>query len=415
MSYETDNRTFEEAKPSASGTHNSEQKSEKFNDDPTNLIVNYLPVYFTESHLKELFSQYGQIESLIVMYNKHDYRKKSKGYGFVKFSNSEEAAAAIKGVDGTRVANKTIKVSVARPGRARRSSNVFVSRLPVSWRDEDLRQAFKEWGHIVECRVLTFGDGVSRRCGFVRYDSDEQAKLAMLQMKNYRPSPHDAPLKVNLSVNHSTDAQANAFEKELALHLSDYDYMHGVPFRHPEFRYRDEMHHGMSRWDDDYIPPYGARVPDFAAMMHDPMVHAQFGGGREYPPSFHPEDYGYPDMDRTFGRQSGRNFHKWNRDAKPYTPLNSDSNACVGGESEKCETDSRLFVQNLPAFYEESHVKQLFSSYGTIANVTIQRDRHGKSIQCGFVNFTKAQHANSAFEALNGMMLSTQTLVIHVM
>merc|ERR1712038_1505820 len=112
----------------------------------------------------------------------------------------------------------TIKVSVARPGRARRSSNVFVSRLPVTWKDADLHNAFSEFGHIVECRVLTFGDGVSRRCGFVRYDSDEEAKLAMNKMKNYRPTPRDAPLQVNLSVNHSPDARHQNMEKEMALH-----------------------------------------------------------------------------------------------------------------------------------------------------------------------------------------------------
>jgi len=192
-------------------------------------------------------------------------------------------------------------------------------------------------------------------------------------------------------------------------------------------------------------------MTDFAAMMHDPMGNVPFGGGRDYVPPFHPEDYGYPDylrgpmgpgpMEKDFSMQ-GRPFvlsqHKdqpllskkksfsidynsWNRDAKPYTPTKSTNTtaavACAGGSdaNTKVENGTRLFVQNLPEFYEESHLKQLFSSYGEITKVTIQRDRHGKSIKCGFVNFTVADHASNALEALNGVMLSTQTLVIHVM
>lgn len=428
----------EEGSTSSSGNGSMEKSSKQtkpYNDDPTNLIVNYLPVYFTEEHLRELFSQYGHIESLIVMYNKHDYRKKSKGYGFVKFSNGVEAAAAIKGVDGTRIANKTIKVSIARPGRARRSSNVFVSRLPVSWGDEDLAKAFAEFGHIVECRVLTFGDGVSRRCGFVRYDSDEEAKLAMNKMKNYRPTPRDAPLQVNLSVNHSPDARN--MEKEMSMnHGRDHmDFM-------PSWMSRSEMYNsamhggrGSSRFDDDFMfGPPSSRM-DFASMMHDPMVHMSFGGSRGMPPpdmGFFPDDYGshyggsdygphrgsagmgHPDT-MEFSKQ-GRSDYGWgsrNGESRFESQKSASPPNCAGGS--KSESGARLFVQNLPEFYEESHLKQLFSSYGEIRNTTIQRDRHGKSIQCGFVSFDQTENANNALEALDGVMLSTQTLVIHVM
>jgi len=422
-----------------------------YNDDPTNLIVNYLPVYFTEEHLRELFSQYGHIESLIVMYNKHDYRKKSKGYGFVKFSNGDEAAAAIKGVDGTRIANKTIKVSIARPGRARRSSNVFISRLPVSWGDEDLEKAFREFGHIVECRVLTFGDGVSRRCGFVRYDSDEEAKLAMNKMKNYRPTPRDAPLQVNLSVNHSPDARN--MEKEMAMnhgHGRDHmDYMPSWMSRSEMFNSAMHGGRGFSRFDDDFMFGPSTSRMDFASMMHDPMSHMPFGGGRGMPPpdmGFFPDDYGshyggsdygpprgsagmgHPDTMEFSkqGRSRGSNpradhlkkDYGWgsrNGESRFESQKSNSPPNCAGGSSSKSESGARLFVQNLPEFYEESHLKQLFSSYGEIKNTTIQRDRHGKSIQCGFVSFSQTDDANNALEALDGVMLSTQTLVIHVM
>lgn len=433
---------------SGSSTHGMPEETKqngkkRYNDDPTNLIVNYLPVYFTEDHLRELFSQYGHIESLIVMYNKHDYRKKSKGYGFVKFSKGEEAAEAIKGVDGTRVANKTIKVSIARPGRARRSSNVFVSRLPVNWKDEDLQRAFSEFGHIVESRVLTFGDGVSRRCGFVRYDSDEEAKRAMNSMKNYRPTPRDAPLQVNLSVNHSPDARHQNMDKDMAMNQrSDpFDFM--PPWMGHGDMYNRPMPRGPRYDEDDYM--YGGRMGgrmDYAGFMQDPMSNAPFSGKRmsSNDAVFFPDDYGssygghgdygprqntqnsmdHPDK-KEFSMQGHQEYTTWNNrnfdsyDYKKSSHKTQESITCAGGSASNNEGGTRVFVQNLPEFYEESHLKQLFSSYGEITEVTIQRDRNGKSMQCGFVVFDVSSHANSAHEALDGVMLSTQTLVIHVM
>jgi len=426
-----------------SGTPSHEEKR-PFQDDPTNLIVNYLPVYFTEDHLRELFSQYGHIESLIVMYNKHDFRKKSKGYGFVKFASGHEAAAAIKGVDGTRIANKTIKVSVARPGRARRSSNVFVSRLPVSWKDADLHNAFKPFGHIVECRVLTFGDGVSRRCGFVRYDSDDEAKLAMKRMKQHRPTPRDAPLQVNLSVNHSPDAreiERRAFEKELAMrHRDPLDFMSPWMRRSDFYSSSSAMHRLSPYDDDDFMLPAGRRGMmdgplDYAPLMHDafPSHHAPPPRGGPYFPEdygsnstgagpyggdYHPPIRGMNPNSKEFV-PSGKSDYGWNAsvETKPKYMKNSSDEpiACAGGISTKAQAGLRLFVQNLPDFYDESHLKQLFSSYGEITDVTIQKDRRGNSIRCGFVNFTASDHATNAIEALDGVMLSTQTLVIHSM
>jgi len=90
-----------------------------------------------------------------------------------------------------------------------------------------------------------------------------------------------------------------------------------------------------------------------------------------------------------------------------------DSSASTTSADEK--EGSRLFVQNLPTFYEESHLTQLFSSYGEITAATVQRDKKGKSIGTAFVTFRKNEDALRAIEALDEVMLSTQTLKIRQM
>jgi hypothetical protein len=274
----------------------------------------------------------------------------------------------------------------------------------------------------------------------VRYDSDEEAKRAMNGMKNYRPTPRDAPLQVNLSVNHSPDARHQNMEKELALNpRSDpFDFMppwmgHGDMF--------DRSMPRVPRYDeDDYM--YGGRMGggmDFAGFMQDPMSNMPFSGKRmPHDTGYFPEDYGssfggdygprqnsrnsmdHPDT-KEFAMQGRQEYTTWNNqsvdsfDYKKSSHKTKTSNPCAGGSASKSEGGTRVFIQNLPGFYEETHLKQLFSSYGEISEVTIQRDRNGKSMQCGFVVFNVSSHANSAHEALDGVMLSTQTLVIHVM
>jgi RNA recognition motif-containing protein len=129
----------------------------------------------------------------------------------------------------------------------------------------------------------------------------------------------------------------------------------------------------------------------------------------------------HPDK-KEFSMQGRQEYTTWNNpnfddsyDYKKSSHKTQASVPCAGGSASNNEGGTRVFVQNLPEFYEESHLKQLFSSYGEITDVTIQRDRNGKSMQCGFVVFDVSSHANSAHEALDGVMLSTQTLVIHVM
>ena len=63
-----------------------------------NLIVNYLPPGFTENQLKELFCEYGDLESVKLMKDK--ITKVSLGYGFIKFVKEEQALKALEALNG---------------------------------------------------------------------------------------------------------------------------------------------------------------------------------------------------------------------------------------------------------------------------------------------------------------------------
>jgi len=138
-------------------------------EDLTKLIVNYLPDEVTETVLYNLFVNYGEIESVRVM---RDRCGQPKGYGFVKFAKENSAAEAIRNLVGVMIGHKRIKVDYCRPGGPRNLANLFVGSLPEEYKEEDLVELFQDFAPIIDARILRDHQNKSKRCGFVRLDSD---------------------------------------------------------------------------------------------------------------------------------------------------------------------------------------------------------------------------------------------------
>ncbi|KDQ21271.1 hypothetical protein BOTBODRAFT_81903, partial [Botryobasidium botryosum FD-172 SS1] len=64
-----------------------------------------------DEDLREAFSAYGQVQDAIVIMDRETGR--SRGFGFVTFSNANEADAAIQGLDNQDLGGRTIKVNLA--------------------------------------------------------------------------------------------------------------------------------------------------------------------------------------------------------------------------------------------------------------------------------------------------------------
>jgi cold-inducible RNA-binding protein len=77
------------------------------------LYVGNLPYSFGDSDLQQAFSPFGTVASAKVMMDRDSGR--SKGFGFVEMSTSEEAQAGIKGVNGQQHDGRGLVVNEARP------------------------------------------------------------------------------------------------------------------------------------------------------------------------------------------------------------------------------------------------------------------------------------------------------------
>jgi cold-inducible RNA-binding protein len=82
------------------------------------LYVGNLSKQVTDAQLNDLAVPFGKLISANVATEKSS--GESKGFGFVEFTNDDEARAAITGLDGRDVHGQALKVNEAKPRPAQR-------------------------------------------------------------------------------------------------------------------------------------------------------------------------------------------------------------------------------------------------------------------------------------------------------
>jgi len=77
------------------------------------LYVGNLAYSVRDDDLQQQFTAFGHVQSAKVMMERDTGR--SKGFGFVEMSSSDEAEAAIRGMHGKNMGGRDLTVNVARP------------------------------------------------------------------------------------------------------------------------------------------------------------------------------------------------------------------------------------------------------------------------------------------------------------
>jgi RNA recognition motif-containing protein len=84
-----------------------------------NIFVGNLSFNTSEDELRKIFEPYGTVDRVSILTDRETGR--SRGFGFVEMTNSEEGDKAIAGLNGSQVGGRTINVNEARP-KAERAS-----------------------------------------------------------------------------------------------------------------------------------------------------------------------------------------------------------------------------------------------------------------------------------------------------
>lgn len=84
----------------------------------TNLYVGNLSYNTTEDALRNLFQEYGEIESVKLITDR--YTGRSRGFAFVEMASEQEAQEAISALNGKSIDGRELRVDKAKPKTADR-------------------------------------------------------------------------------------------------------------------------------------------------------------------------------------------------------------------------------------------------------------------------------------------------------
>ena len=77
------------------------------------LYVGNLPWSATEDQIRNLFSQYGTVNSVNLVTDRETGR--ARGFGFVEMEESNAAASAVEALDNTSYEGRNLRVNEAQP------------------------------------------------------------------------------------------------------------------------------------------------------------------------------------------------------------------------------------------------------------------------------------------------------------
>ncbi|XP_052005584.1 LOW QUALITY PROTEIN: heterogeneous nuclear ribonucleoprotein A0, like [Xyrauchen texanus] len=167
------------------------------------LFVGGLNVQTTDEGLRRHFEQYGQLTDCVVVMNQPLQR--SRCFGFVTYSSTEEADAAMSGrphvVDGNTVDLKraVAREDAGRPEALAKVKKIFIGGLKDDIEDEHLSEYFCQFGAIEKAQVITDKDtGKKRGFGFVYFEDNDSADKAVV-MKFHTVSGHKVEVKKALT------------------------------------------------------------------------------------------------------------------------------------------------------------------------------------------------------------------------
>lgn len=194
----------------------------------TNVYVKNLPQTYDETKFVAMFQQFGTITSQKLV----QFTEEGKtNYGFVNFSSSQEAKAAVDAMNNFQPEGFEKKLFVTRAQKKEERKkelkdrfdqikadralkyhgvNLYVKNLSDSITDEKLTNLFVECGEITSAKVMLDENGVSKGFGFVCFHAPESAMTAISTKNGVMVD--DKPLYVAMAQRRA-DRQATIQEK----------------------------------------------------------------------------------------------------------------------------------------------------------------------------------------------------------
>ncbi|XP_073469724.1 heterogeneous nuclear ribonucleoprotein A1 isoform X2 [Aquarana catesbeiana] len=167
------------------------------------LFIGGLSFETTDESLRNHFEQWGALTDCVVM--RDPGSKRSRGFGFVTYANTEEVDAAMNArphrVDGRMVEPKRAvsREDSQRPGAHLTVKKIFVGGIKEDTEESHLRDYFEQYGKIEAVEIMTDRtNGKKRGFAFVTFEDHDSVDKIVIQ-KYHTINDHNCEVRKALS------------------------------------------------------------------------------------------------------------------------------------------------------------------------------------------------------------------------
>lgn len=355
----------------------------------SSLYVGDLDREATEASLYELFSQVGPVASIRVC--RDAVTRRSLGYAYVNYNSALDPVAAERALDAlnyTEVNGKPIRIMWShRDPQIRKSSvgNIFIKNLDKSIDNKALHDTFSQFGTILSCKVATDATGQSKGYGFVHFETEEGANLAIEKVNGMQLADkvvYVGPFLKRQERSTGDNKYTNVYVKNLADDVDD-DGLRKLAEEFGEVQSAVIMRDGSGKSKCFGFINYSE--PEAAGKAVEELTGREVAGKSLY---------------------AGRAQKKAEREAM----LRSQFEEKRAERVQKYQ-GMNLYIKNLHDDITDDQLREEFAPFGSITSAKVMEEK-GKSKGFGFVCYTSHEEATRAVTEMNGKMLKGKPLYV---
>ncbi|XP_042066789.1 polyadenylate-binding protein 2-like isoform X2 [Salvia splendens] len=324
----------------------------------------------------------------------------SKCFGFVNFENAEDAARAVKSLNGQTFGKTKWYVGRYQNKHQRQlelkhhlefvknafdnGSNLYVKNLDCSIDDEKLKELFSEFGSVMSCKVLRDEKGNSRNIGYVAFSSVKEASDALSGMNG--KVLVDKPLCIAIAQRkEDRRAPLQNLGKENGHKAPSETFSSGGDSHSCIITKEDASAHSI---DYGSVQVFGEVTGQEAIGEHDSIIEKLSNVTMKLNGLVGELNGIVRELNGLL--LNGKQVHMESSLTKQMELLVDKANSTI------------VFVKNFGQSTTEEDLKKTFGKLGSVTDAGVMRNEDGASKSFGFVKFKNAQDAARAVQSLNG-------------
>lgn len=345
----------------------------------------------TTSDLKELFKDYK-----CTSVNLKKTANEQYAFAFVTFETEDYANKAIEDFKYKKLNGKELIISsCSNAKKYTDDSNVFVNKIPLDMNAVDLEKIFKNFGHIIKCKIVRNKDGTSKGYGYVMYKNSKSAKKAVEYCQDVQINGQKLVVEMynteKLHRNTETESFTNCFCKNF-------------PSNFTEEKLR-EMLEKYGKITSIYMPLRADKsAVGFACVNFEKAEDAIKAIENCHNKSFFTnEEMG---KDKKFAVEPfyiQKNEKKTEREQMLKGVYGNNTNY-------RSKLKKNLFIKNVPVTFSEEETLKVLQQYGKIVDFKLNKDQMHPDKQFGFVCYSTLEEAALALEKSKKILLDGSQL-----